>query len=191
MNHSSAQDGWSDSSAAARRATASAEARREVEGGSDTHHALNDNDGFRKRAQPILRAEGHPDKTPICRTASTNLPDGQISKFLSSPRAKNIPLSPSGKSALQLAPSCPERGALRNVIDVGRDAVDAGGAQDGSATCGRRSRVVLTPRRWRQIGEGNFTNDGDNKARSPGRARRKPLKPLRGECRANRRDRGD
>src|ERR1700684_3784299 len=26
--------------------------------------------------------------------------------------------------------------------------------------------------------------DGDNKARSPGRARRNPLKPLRGECRA-------
>jgi len=26
---------------------------------------------------------------------------------------------------------------------------------------------------------------------SPGRARRKPLKPLRGECRVNRRDRGD
>ena len=33
--------------------------------------------------------------------------------------------------------------------------------------------------------------DGDKKARSPGRARRKPLKPLRGECRANRCDRGD
>jgi hypothetical protein len=25
-------------------------------------------------------------------------------------------------------------------------------------------------------------DDGDNKARSPRRARRKPLKPLRGEC---------
>ena len=46
-------------------------------------------------------------------------------------------------------------------------------------TCGRRSRVVLTPRRWRQVGERDFTGDGDNKARSPGRARRKPLKPLR------------
>jgi hypothetical protein len=28
--------------------------------------------------------------------------------------------------------------------------VDAGGAFDESAACGRRSRVVLTPRRWRQ-----------------------------------------
>jgi hypothetical protein len=46
-------------------------------------------------------------------------------------------------------------------------------------TCGWRSRVVLTPRRWRQVGESNFTNDGGKQARSPRRARRKPLKPLR------------
>ena len=45
--------------------------------------------------------------------------------------------------------------------------------------CGRRSRVVLTPRRWRQVGGSNSANDGDNKARSPGRARNKLLKPLR------------
>jgi hypothetical protein len=38
-------------------------------------------------------------------------------------------------------------------------------------SCGRRSRVVLTPRRWRQVGERNFTNDGGKQARSPGRAR--------------------
>ena len=44
---------------------------------------------------------------------------------------------------------------------------------------GRRSRVVLTPRRWRQVGGSNSAGDGDNKARSPGRARRKPLKPSR------------
>jgi hypothetical protein len=40
--------------------------------------------------------------------------------------------------------------------------------------CGRRSRVVLTPRRWRQVGERNFIDDGGKKARSPGRARNKP-----------------
>jgi hypothetical protein len=39
--------------------------------------------------------------------------------------------------------------------------------------------VVLTLRRWRQVGEKCLAGDGDNKARSPGRARRKPLKPLR------------
>jgi hypothetical protein len=44
---------------------------------------------------------------------------------------------------------------------------------------GRRSRVVLTPRRWRQVGERNFTGDGGKKARSPGRARNKRLKPSR------------
>ena len=54
----------------------------------------------------------------------------------------------------------------------------------------RRSRVVLTPRRWRQVRgccvgptglrtQRKFANDGGKKARSPRRARRKPLKPLR------------
>jgi hypothetical protein len=45
--------------------------------------------------------------------------------------------------------------------------------------CGRRSRVVLTPRRRRQVCGSNSAGDGDKKARSPGRARSKPLKPLR------------
>jgi hypothetical protein len=51
--------------------------------------------------------------------------------------------------------------------------------------CGRRSRVVLTPRRWRQVGDdaSPHADDGGNKARSPGRARRKPLKPSRREGR--------
>src|SRR5258708_35111962 len=53
----------------------------------------------------------------------------------------------------------------------------------------RRSRVVLTPRRWRQVcGVGSAQPGLDktypqvmvaNKPGSPGRARRKPLKPLR------------
>src|SRR6202011_3419285 len=53
----------------------------------------------------------------------------------------------------------------------------------------RRSRVVLTPRRWRQVRGGLvgptgrrqtiFAGDGGKRARSPRRARRKPLKPLR------------
>jgi hypothetical protein len=50
-------------------------------------------------------------------------------------------------------------------------------------TCGRQSRVVLTPRRWRQVSRSYPLDDGGKKARSPGRARSKPLKPLRGECR--------
>jgi len=61
--------------------------------------------------------------------------------------------------------------------------MDADALRTNSAWSGRRSRVVLTPRRWRQVSERYLTGDGDNKARSPGRSRRKPLKPLRGECR--------
>jgi hypothetical protein len=50
--------------------------------------------------------------------------------------------------------------------------------------CGRRSRVVLAPRRWRQVLEKQASckflgGDGGKQARSPGRARNKPLKPLR------------
>jgi hypothetical protein len=48
-----------------------------------------------------------------------------------------------------------------------------------TARSGRRSRVVLTPRRRRQVGERNFTGDGDKQARSPGRARNRLLKPSR------------
>src|ERR1700739_3950192 len=46
--------------------------------------------------------------------------------------------------------------------------------------CGRRSRVVLMPRRWHQVLKKLtlLRDDGDKKARSPGRARNKPLKPF-------------
>jgi hypothetical protein len=46
--------------------------------------------------------------------------------------------------------------------------------------CGRRSRVVLTPQ-WLASSSREaklLGGDGDNKARSPRRARRKPLKPI-------------
>jgi hypothetical protein len=75
------------------------------------------------------------------------------------------------------------RGVSRSSRTLARDAVDARGALTKALICGRRSRVVLTPRRWRQVGGSDFTGDGGKKARSPGRARNKPLKPLRGECR--------
>src|SRR5207302_8980151 len=39
---------------------------------------------------------------------------------------------------------------------------------------GRRRRVVLAPRRWCQVGGSNSADDGGKRARSPGRARRKP-----------------
>jgi hypothetical protein len=62
--------------------------------------------------------------------------------------------------------------------------VDAACQRTNDIACGRRSRVVLTPRRWRQVLEKQAScrllgDDGGKKARSPGRARNKPLKPSR------------
>jgi hypothetical protein len=68
------------------------------------------------------------------------------------------------------SPVSPERGTLAIVTNVGRDAVDVVVPEDERRESGRRSRVVLTPRRWRQVGEDAFAihaGDGDNKARSP------------------------
>jgi hypothetical protein len=49
-----------------------------------------------------------------------DLPDGQISKFLSSPLCKNISLSPSGKSSLQVrAIPSREEGRIMIVTNVG------------------------------------------------------------------------
>src|SRR5579871_597365 len=69
------------------------------------------------------------------------------------------------------------RGALRIVRNVARGMrwpQDC--AQDEMRfSCGRRSRVVLTPRRWRQLATmlWHCAGDGDKKARSPERARNK------------------
>ncbi len=94
----------------------------------------------------------------------------------------------SGKSeALFRASRAHHEGRLANRHQRwARDAMDAFGASDERARGGRRSRSVLIPRRWYQVGRGVFRivgGDGGNKARSPGRLRRKPLKPLRRECR--------
>jgi hypothetical protein len=48
-------------------------------------------------------------------------------------------------------PSCPTVGRLEIVTDAGQDAVDADALIDDRRCGGRRSRVVLTPRRWRQV----------------------------------------
>jgi hypothetical protein len=50
--------------------------------------------------------------------------------FLSSPRAKNISLNTSGKSDALSRASWAERGALANVINAARDAVDAEAPND-------------------------------------------------------------
>src|ERR1700682_3953571 len=79
----------------------------------------------------------------------------------------------------------------RNVVAgrVGERPVSDRQRADERCCCVRRSRVVLTPRRWRQVRGVKSAQpgldktyplgDGGKRARSPGRARRKPLKPLR------------
>jgi hypothetical protein len=52
-------------------------------------------------------------------------PTGCIRDLMSSPPAKNIPLSLLLKSALQPAPSHPHEGRIAIVTDAGWDAVDA------------------------------------------------------------------
>ena len=68
------------------------------------------------------------------------------------------------------------------VTIVGRDAVDA----DAPITNGVEADGEVVWSRHPDAGVKfalRSASDGGKKARSPGRARRKPLKPLRGECR--------
>jgi len=71
----------------------------------------------------------------------------------------------------------PHEGRIAIVTDAGRDAVDADGAADESAgsrtakSCGPGASTLASSLRL-------SASDGDKKARSPGRARRKPLKPV-------------
>ena len=102
---------------------------------------------------------------------------------LSSPITKNILLRGWVETAIHQANPVPERGAFRDRHGRGMGCDGRDGAFDERRQGGRRSRVVLTPRRWRQVSRKCPRGDGDKKARSPGRARRKPLKPLRRECR--------
>src|SRR6201999_3190378 len=106
------------------------------------------------------------------------------SEFLSTPSLKNKSLRRLLKSALCTPPSRLGLRAYRDRHERGaRDAVDAAAHETKRADRGRRSRVVLTPRRWRQVGDNasHYADDSGKKARSLGRARRKPLKPLRRE----------
>ena len=84
-------------------------------------------------------------------------PTGQISKSVSSPSYKNIlPSLPTQITSI-VAPSCPPRGGVsRSSRTLGWDAVAAACQKTNDVACGRRSRVVLTPRRWRQVGGSHF-----------------------------------
>jgi hypothetical protein len=112
-------------------------------------------------------------------------PDGQITpKFLSIPETKNISLLTARKSATYAPRPVPLRGVSRSSRTLVRDAVDACCADDErhgrrtAKSCGPDAPTLVS-----SFAEVIPLDDGGKQARSPGRARRKPLKPLRGECR--------
>jgi hypothetical protein len=165
-------------SVAAQRATASAEARRaKAEGGSDTHHVLDDHDGFREALDPSC------DPLP---DGLFDLPDGQISDLpvtcLSSPLCKNILIFRRPKSLLYFPPSRSPEGRFAIVTNVARDVVDAGDAKDEGVclrtakSCGPDAPTLVSSRR----DEAQTTV-----TKKPGHRGEHEIsrKPLRGECR--------
>jgi hypothetical protein len=107
---------------------------------------------------------------PVARRAKwDDLPDGQITDLLSSHTRKNIPLLCLVETDLLIPSSTPQRGVSRSSRTRGwmrwtrqrfaRDGVSGRVERpvsdhrhaDERCCCGRRSRVVLTPRRWRQV----------------------------------------
>ena len=95
---------------------------------------------------------------------------------LSSPFSKIFPLfTPTPNHFTYSRRPVPPEGRLAIVTDAGRDAVDVDVPITNGMEADGEGRVVLTPRRWRQVGEIIFASDGDNKARSPGRSRYKPV----------------
>jgi hypothetical protein len=143
---------------------------------------------------------------------SSDLPVGRFVDRLSSlisdfPKNISVPTHP--KSHLELFASHPTRGAYHDRHGRGEGCGGRGSVRRETWVAGRvgerpvsdqqhaderccgvrRSRVVLTPRRWRQVRGVKSAqpgldktyplDDGGKRARSPGRARRKPLKPLR------------
>ena len=82
----------------------------------------------------------------------------------SSVRCENIPLSPSGKSVILIGASHPMRGACARHGRAVRCGGRGAGAGRAQAARVRRSRVVLTPRCWRQLGGKCPAGDGGKRA---------------------------
>ena len=128
----------------------------------------------------------------ICRLIC---PTGFQPQFLSTPSRKNIPLLHSLKSALWSPPSrLDQRGVSRSSRTWSAGCGGRGGTQDEARetrtakSCGPDASTPASS--WRRRVP-RLADDSDKKARSLGRARRKPLKPSRGECRIFRPTCGD
>jgi hypothetical protein len=82
-------------------------------------------------------------------------PTGKSVTRVSSPFCKNISLNMSGKSQASFRPSRRfTRGVSRSSRTLVRDAMDAGSfVLTNEVARGRRSRVVLMPRRWHQVSD--------------------------------------
>ena len=109
--------------------------------------------GSRQRVEPMLQAHG----LPVDFGISEIVLDGGV------------------EAALLIRPSRPtQRGGSRSSRTRGGMRWTQAALKTRALACGRRRRVVLTPRRWRQVGGSNSAGDGGKRARSPGRARNKP-----------------
>jgi len=76
----------------------------------------------------------------------------RLMSFDPSPFRKNILVFSRPKSSAYPCHPASSEGRFAIVTDVRWDAVDARRREDERRQRGRRSRVVLTPRRWRQVG---------------------------------------
>jgi hypothetical protein len=81
--------------------------------------------------------------------------------------------------SISLAVSFLMRGVSRSSRNAGRDAVDVAGALTNALTRTAKSCGPDASTPASSLWSNNSASDGDKKARSPGRARRKPLKPSR------------
>jgi hypothetical protein len=136
---------------------------------------VDDRDGFREALKPFC---------DLLSDGLFDLPDGQITEFPVQSHLQKYSASPQTQIKFISPLSRPTEGRLAIVTDAGRDAVDADGAFDEwrlmwtAKACGPDAPTLASSSR-----KATFADDGGKQARSPGRARSNPLKPLRGECR--------
>jgi hypothetical protein len=124
----------------------------------------------------FCQGDGYAGQARVC--AGTDLP------VVSRPLAKNIWLFRLVETAIEPIPSrAHQEGRTRRHERGTRDAMDADGAARRAVlsrtakSCGPDASTPASS--LAEIRQG----DGDKQARSPGRSRRKPLKPSRRECR--------
>jgi hypothetical protein len=118
------------------------------------------------------------ERVKIATAGDTNCPTGKsrmgvMRKLPVVPICRNpsaLPLPPNQRQ-ISRRPVLTKRGASRSSRTLGAGCDGREGAVDEQRQSGRRSRVVLTPRRWRQVVRVESANDGGKRARSPGRAR--------------------